>query len=43
MFLKGTVTDCLNELAADLYDEEINKLKQSLSRWPHHNGDYVEK
>jgi hypothetical protein len=38
-----TVTDGLNELAADFYDEKIVKLVQGLDTCLNRNGDYVEK
>jgi hypothetical protein len=41
--LKETVTDWLNWLAADFYDERIVKLVQHLDKCLDRDGDYVEK
>jgi hypothetical protein len=41
--VKGTVTDWLNGLATDVYEERITRLVQSVDRYPNCNGDYTEK
>jgi hypothetical protein len=41
--VKETVTDWLNGLVADCYDEGIVKLVQRLDKCLNHNGDHVEK
>jgi hypothetical protein len=41
--MKETVTDWLNGLVADFYDERTVKLVQHLDKCLNHDGDYVEK
>jgi hypothetical protein len=40
--VKETVTDWLNGLAVDVYDEGIVKLVQRLDKCLNCNGDYIE-
>jgi hypothetical protein len=39
--VKETVSDWLNGLAADFYDEGIVKLVERLDKYLNHNGDYT--
>jgi hypothetical protein len=41
--VKETVTDWLNGLAADFYDQGIIKFVQHLGKWLNHRGNYAEK
>jgi hypothetical protein len=41
--VKETVTDWLNGVVANFYDEGIIKLVQCLKKYPKYNGNYIEK